>query len=150
MNLMTTKPALTRIRTDMDRMIDRMFGGPFFAEVAPSRIVAPAAEWEPRLDLSETDAEYLVRLEVPGAYRENLDVAVEGDLLTLSGKREFRKEGKGEHYLWEELEEGQFTRLLRLPGQVVADKVEANYADGILTVHLPKLAPSAKSRIAIK
>jgi HSP20 family protein len=70
--------------------------------------------------------------------------------LTLSGKREFSKEEKGEDYIWQERQEGRFLRTIRLPAPVVEDKIDASYANGILTVKLPKAQPATKTKVAIK
>jgi HSP20 family protein len=106
--------------------------------------------WEPALDFSENPKEYVVRLEVPGMTRDDLDVNLDGNLLTISGKRELHRQEKGEDFLWEEREEGRFMRTLRLPAAVQDAKIDANYAEGVLTVRLPKMEPVAKSKITIK
>ncbi len=138
-------PPATR---DFDRVFDRFFRTPLFPEMIPARTLE--ALWEPALDLSENDREFLVRLEVPGFHKENLDVKFERDLLTITGHREIRNEVKDEEFLWKEREEGQFTRTLRIPAPVDEAKLEANYENGILMVKLPKLAPAPKAKIAIK
>jgi HSP20 family protein len=106
--------------------------------------------WQPALDLAESEKEYLVKLEAPGMAREDFEVLLDGTLLTLSGKREMHRQGKGEEYLWVEREEGRFMRTVRLPGAVQEGKIDAVYHDGILTVRMPKAEPPVKNRIAIK
>jgi HSP20 family protein len=91
-----------------------------FPDVFPMRAIESA--WEPALDFSETEKEYLVRLEVPGFHRENLDVKFDAGLLTISGHRELQSEAKGEEYLWQERQAGRFARTLRLPAPVAGDK----------------------------
>jgi len=102
------------------------------------------------MDLVEKEKEYVVRLEVPGVPRENLDVQLEGAVLTLMGHREMAKKEEIENYLWEETENGKFIRTIRLPKAVEANKIEATYEDGILLVRLPKTEPAIKNRILIK
>jgi len=133
---------------DVDRFFDRFFNTPLWPIAAPR--AAAEVMWEPVLDFSETPKEYVVRLEIPGVTRDDLDVNLDGNLLTLSGKREFNKHEKEEDFLWEERIEGRFARTLRLPGAVQDGKIEALYNEGVLTVKLPKMEPSAKSKIAIK
>lgn len=82
--------------------------------------------------------------------RDDFDVDLDRNLLTLSGKRELRKEEKGEDYLWQERQEGRFVRTIRLPAQVQENKVDAVYADGVLIVKLPKAIPTAKTKVTIK
>lgn len=134
-------------RRDLDTMLDRMFRSPMFPEMFPMKT---EALWEPALDLSESEKEVIVRLEVPGFHKENLDVKLDNELLTIAGHREFRNEVKGEEFLWTEREEGRFSRTLRIPTTVDPAKVEAMYENGLLTVKLPKLEPTPKAKIAIK
>jgi HSP20 family protein len=106
--------------------------------------------WEPSLDFSENEKEYIVRLEVPGIPKEDLEVNVDGQALTISGRRDFEREEKTEEYFWREREAGKFIRTVQLPAPVDASKVAATYQDGVMTVRLPKTEPSTKTRIQIK
>jgi HSP20 family protein len=102
------------------------------------------------LDFSDTDKDFVVRMEVPGIPKENLDVQVEGQVLTISGHREMRKESEDEEYFWREREEGRFVRTLRLPAPVMADKIDATCQEGIMTIRLPKSERVVKNRITIR
>lgn len=135
-----------RTRQEFEKVLDRFFEFPF----ARFEVPLVETEWAPALDCSETDKEFVVRLEVPGVHKENLDVSLEQNVLTISGKREFRKEHESEEYIWREREAGKFVRSLRIPKAVDADKVLATYDEGLLTLRLPKTEPAVKSRIAIK
>ncbi len=146
MKLTKPAPSVPRVRPEFDRFFERLFDIPFRRFEAP----LVETEWAPALDCSETEKEFVIRLEVPGVHKENLDVSLEQNVLTISGKREFRKEHESEEYIWREREEGKFIRSLRLPKPVLADKVAATYEDGMLTLRLPKTEPAVKSRIAIK
>lgn len=148
MKLTKTSPTMATVRNDLDRLFDRFFTTPMWPLATPR--MTTEGMWEPSLDFSETPKEYVVRLEVPGMNRDDLDVNLDGNLLTLSGKREFHKQEKGEDFLWEEREEGRFMRTLRLPTAVQDGRIDANYADGVLVVKLPKAEPAAKSKITIK
>ena len=106
--------------------------------------------WTPSLDFSETEKEFVTRVEVPGMAKEDLDINVDGRLLTISGHREFQKEEKTEEYYCQEREQGKFLRTLQLPAAVDSTKVGATYDNGVLTVRLPKMEPTVKSRIAIR
>ena len=150
MKLTTATPTLATVKRDFDSLFDRFLRGPLFPDFAPMAAATPAITWEPALDFSETEKEYLVRLEAPGFHRENLDVAYDGNILTLKGHRELRQEQKGEEFLWQERQEGSFMRSLRLPLPIVEGKIEAAYENGVLMVHLPKQMPSPKAKIAIR
>jgi HSP20 family protein len=106
--------------------------------------------WQPNLDFSENDKEYIVRLEVPGVPKEDLEVNVDGQTLTISGRRDFEREEKTEEYFWREREAGRFVRTVQLPTAIDQSKVAATYENGIMTIRLPKTEPSAKTRVQIK
>lgn len=147
MKLTKAAPTIGSIRQDFDRAFERFFEPAFWPLTQ-----APEFEtmWVPKLDLSEAEKEFVVRLEAPGMTRDDFDVALDRNLLTLSGKREMRKEEKGEDYIWQERQEGRFLRTLRLPAPVQEAKIEATYNDGVLTVRLPKAVETSKARITIK
>jgi HSP20 family protein len=151
MKVMKAAPVVGKVKEDIDRLFDRFFSTPFATEpLFPSFEAMPEGSWTPAFDLAETDKEYVVRLEVPGIHRENLDITLRDNLLTITGKREVVQEGSGETYLWNEREFGRFIRKMRLPTAVVENKIEATYQDGILVVHLPKAMPAPANRILIK
>lgn len=146
-------PNTTPIKREYDEVFDRFFGPAFpFAPIGfePPVLRTREVTWMPALDLVEVEKEYVVRLEVPGVPRENLDVQLEGAVLTLTGHRELSKKEAVENYLWEEREAGKFVRTIRLPKAVEAGKIEAMYEDGILTVRLPKIETTIKNKIVIK
>ena len=147
MKLMKATPTLATMKQDLDRVFERFFEPTFWPLGTPRTL---EAMWEPTLDLSETEKEFIVRLEAPGMARDDFDVDLDRNLLTLSGKRELRKEEKGEDYLWQERQEGRFVRTIRLPAPVAEGKVEASYTDGVLLVKLPKAVQTPKTKIAIK
>jgi HSP20 family protein len=147
MQLMKAPPTLATVRQDLDRVFERFFE-PSFWPLGTSRSLE--AIWEPILDFSETEKEFVIRLEAPGMTRDDFDVDLDRNLLTLSGKRELHKEEKGEDFLWQERQEGRFMRTLRLPAQVQEGKVDATYAEGVLTVRLPKAIQTPKTKITIK
>jgi len=147
MKIMKANPAFAAVRSDFDRVFDRFFEPSFWPLTTPRTF---ENMWEPVLDFSETEKEYFVRLEAPGMTRDDFDVDIDGNLLTLSGKREFHKEEKGEDYLWQERQEGRFLRTLRLPTGIQEPRIEATYTDGVLVVKLPKAEPATKTKVAIK
>jgi len=141
-------PTLGTVKRDMDQLFERFFAP--FAPVTYEPFPRVATEFEPVLDLVENEKEYVVRVEVPGIPKENLDVNLEGDVLTITGHKEKVTKEKGETYLWEEREAGKFMRSIRLPKPVEAAKIEALTEAGVLTIHLPKVAKEIKNKILIK
>jgi len=99
---------------------------------------AAVAEWVPVVDIIEDEKEYLVKAELPGVARENVHVTVEKGRLSIKGERHFEKEEDGKKYHRVERSYGSFLRSFNLPENADAEKVEAEFKDGVLFVHLPK------------
>jgi HSP20 family protein len=138
--------SVATVRDDFDRLFDQLRTTGLFG---PAPRVFQAM-WSPSLDFSENEKEYIVRVEAPGIPKEDFEVNVEGQTLTITGHRDFEKEEKTEEYFWRERETGRFVRTVQLPAIVDRAKVSALYQDGIMTIRLPKAEPAAKSRIPIK
>jgi HSP20 family protein len=133
-------------------VFDRLLAPRFLAEplLPPFPYETTGAQWMPVMDVTETPAEYVVRLEVPGIHKENLDINLTGVMLTITGTREIAPEVEGEGYLVKERAIGKFVRTIRLPMPVAEKKVAAEYRDGVLKIHLPKETPAAATKILIK
>ena len=99
--------------------------------------VSPTA-WMPACDISETDKAYLIRAELPEIRKEDVRVNLENNVLTLEGERKEEKEIKEEKYHRREMTYGKFLRRFTLPDDINADKVDASYKDGVLTVTVPR------------
>ena len=94
--------------------------------------------WEPVVDISEDASEYLIEAELPNIRREDVKVNVENGVLTLSGERKLEKEESDRKYHRVERAYGAYTRSFTLPDGVMADRIHAEFKDGILRVHVPK------------
>jgi HSP20 family protein len=101
--------------------------------------------WSPSVDIEEKDNEIVVKADIPGVSEKDLEVRLENNTLTLKGERKFEKEDKQKGYHRIERGYGSFVRSFALPAAVDADKVQAHYKDGVLTVTLPK-TEAAKAR----
>ena len=145
-------PMTGKVGEEIERFFDRFLAPGVLAEpfIPPFPYENAGTEWFPVLDLAENAEEFIVRLEVPGIHKENLDINLTGTLLTLQGRRELVPEVAGETYLRREREVGKFVRTMRLPALVNEKEVKATYQDGLLVIHLPKLAPAVANRIMIK
>ena len=152
MRVALRNPMVGKLGEDFDRVFDRLLVPRFLTEplLPPFPFEATGAEWIPVMDMIETATEYVVRLEVPGIHKENLDVNLTGEMLTITGKREFAPEVEGEGYLVKERAIGKFARTIRVPTPVGEKKVLAEYRDGVLLVHLPKVTPAPATKILIK
>jgi len=108
------------------------------------------AEWAPAVDITEDDKEYLVKAELPEVNKENVKVTVENGILTISGERQFEKEEKGRKYHRIERSYGSFVRSFGLPDDADAEKVEAQFTDGVLKVHVAKSEAAKPKQIEVK
>ncbi|MFH1303231.1 MAG: Hsp20/alpha crystallin family protein, partial [Planctomycetota bacterium] len=96
------------------------------------------AGFDAMLDMSETDDEIEVRMDVPGILPEEIEVEVSGNTLFITGERKEEKETKGKTYHRIERTYGSFSRSVTLPCDVESDHIEAQCENGVLTVTLPK------------
>ena len=104
-------------------------------------------EWLPDIDIFERNGKIVVRADVPGMKREDISVTVEGDLLTIKGRREEEKEVKEEDSYCSERSTGEFSRTMRLSEGVGIEAIEAKYEDGVLEVTVPRpAAPERKAK----
>ncbi len=94
--------------------------------------------WTPAVDILETDNELVVKADLPDVDMKDIQVEIENGTLTLKGERKFEKEEKETGYHRIERSYGSFARYFSLPDTVEADKVKADYKNGVLTVTLPK------------
>lgn len=101
--------------------------------------------WSPLVDITEDDKEYLITAELPELKREDVKVTLEQGELSISGSRHMEKEAHGRKYHRVERSYGSFFRNFSLPDGVEANKVEAEFHEGVLKVHLPK-DESAKTK----
>jgi HSP20 family protein len=127
----------------MERLLDR-FVEPRWEEFDAG------GEWQPRVDLSETKDAVVVKAEIPGVEQKDIQVTLQGEMLTIKGEKQQQKEEKDEHYHRVERSYGAFARSFRLPGTVDGAKVTAAFKDGVLTVTLPKAASAKGTTIPIK
>ena len=100
--------------------------------------VLTVAQWSPLVDITEDDKEYLIKAELPGSKKEDVRLTVENAILVISGERTFEKEEQGRKYHRIERAYGSFVRRFSLPEDADGSRVSADYADGMLQVHLPK------------
>ena len=108
------------------------------------------AEWSPLVDITEDEKEYVVKAEIPEMKKEEIKINVHDDVLTVSGERKYEKEEKGKKYHRVERAYGSFMRSFTLPEDADGTKVNAEYKDGVLKVHLPKSEKAKPKAIEVK
>ena len=94
--------------------------------------------WSPSVDIYENKDQIVLEAELPGMKREDFDLSVENNVITLRGERHFEKKDETDNYHRVERAYGTFVRSFALPGSVEPDKVAAEYNDGLLTITIPK------------
>ena len=95
-------------------------------------------EWKPAADIVERDDEYLIKAELPGVTREDIDVRLENDILTITGERKLEESKETDKSHRVERFYGKFSRSFRVPGSVDTGAIKAECQNGVLSLHLPK------------
>ena len=108
------------------------------------------AEWAPLVDITEDDKEYLIKAELPEVKKDDVKVTVENGVLSITGERKFEKEEKGRKYHRVERAYGNFVRSFTLPDDADANKVNAEFRDGVLKVHVAKSEAAKPKQIEVK
>ena len=109
-----------------------------------------AGAMAPALDMAETDTAIDVRMDLPGITAKDIDIQVNGNVLTVSGDRKEEQEEKGKTFHRIERSYGSFSRTVTLPCAVNESEVAAEYKDGVLMVKLPKSEESKARKIKVK
>jgi HSP20 family protein len=139
---------------DLEEMTNRLsslFGRPLSQRFDGGRRESlTLSEWTPLVDISEDDKEYLVTAEIPDVRKDDVKVAVENGVLMIRGERKHEEEQKGKRYHRVEREYGAFERSFTLPEDADAEKVNAEFHDGLLKVHIAKSESAKPKYIDIK
>ena len=106
--------------------------------------------WSPAVDIVQESDRYLVKVDLPGMKKEEIEITLNGDTLTISGEKKNAKETKDDSYYRSERYYGKFSRSLVLPSTVDANKIEAAYKDGVLSVTLPRSEEARPKQIKIQ
>ena len=132
------------LQREMNRLFEDFFSRDFFVE--PFRGMG---EFRPAMDVSETDDMIVIKAELPGLESRDVEVSLNGDVLTLKGEKREEKEEKTKSFHRVERSYGSFERSVRLPAGVKPDKVDASFKNGVLTVQLPKAEEAKRKSVKI-
>lgn len=141
---------------EMDRWFDRMFEDfwrrPFPSAWRPERWwpTAGISMRMPAVDMFEEKDDIILKAELPGMEKNDLEVQISGSTVTLKGEKKKREEVKEENYYYSERSHGSFVRNIELPCEVKSDQVKAAFKDGVLEVRLPKTEEAKKKSITVK
>jgi len=134
---------LNRLRDEINRVFDEPFGG-------LTASTGFFGGWAPSVDVYEDKDNVVVKAELPGMKKEEIDVSLAGDTLTICGERKEERESKDAESYRSERSFGRFQRSLTLPQPVDATRIQASYKDGILTIACPKSEEAKRKQIEVK
>ena len=137
----------TITRIDPFRELATLFEN--FTETGTAKDRLMEGSFVPPVDIYEGEHNLVLKLEVPGVREEDLNIQLENNTLTVQGKKNFQKEEKEENFHRIERRYGSFVRTFRLPNTVDADKIEATYDKGVLSVVLAKKAEAKPKQIKV-
>jgi HSP20 family protein len=143
---------IARAEREMERMFGGFWGRPWFGLNLPRRLRL----WEdlgvrgPAIEVYEEKDDVVVKAELPGLKKEDLEVNISDHLLTIKGERKKEEEVKEKGYYYSERSYGGFTRTIEIPKDVRHDKIWATFKDGVLEVRLPKTEEATRKEVKIK
>jgi len=136
-------------RKDVERFFEGMFEEPFslsnWRGLPSFKKMREFMMFSPAVDMYDKEKEIVVKAEVPGMDKKDINISVSDSTLTIKGEMKKEEETKEEDYYYAERSYGSFSRRLELPAKVQESKIKANFKDGILEIHLPK-APESKAK----
>ena len=138
-------PSFGRLSSLRDEL-DRLFESPWTELARTSQLLSG---WTPALDVHEDKDNFVVQAELPGMKREEIDVSLHDGALSISGERKTEKKCEEAEVYRAERFFGKFQRTVTLPAPVAADKVKAQYKDGVLTITLPKTEAAKPKQIEV-
>ena len=150
-----TAPATARDLVDPFEVMDRMMESFFGRGLMPFRTgwpeLAGLQVQMPRVDVVEHDNDITVKAELPGYTKDDVEITLDNDLLTLKGetKEEKEEEDKEGRYHRSEIRRGSFVRSLPLPAGVKAEEAKASFKDGVLEIVLPKAESTKRHKIEV-
>jgi HSP20 family protein len=136
---LATWPAFPEMRNRFDQVIEEMLGTEG----------AEGMGWSPATDIVEHDSELRLTAELPGMNRDDIRIEIGDGMLTIRGEKKAQQEEKTAHARLIERTYGAFERSFTLPRSVDADRIEAEFTEGVLTVHMPKTQKAAGRQVEI-
>lgn len=136
---------------ETEKWFEDVFKRPFpFAPSLLSRWKIPdMEEIVPSVDMFEEKNEVVIKAELPGMKKEDIDISLTDNTITLSGEKKKEEKVEKKNYYRVERSEGSFRRSFRLPAEVQTDKAEANFRDGVLEIRVPKTEEAIKQKVKV-
>lgn len=147
-NFLTPKKEFTGLDPfRFSNRMERLFEDPLFRSMGEEW---PLKAWAPPCDIFETEKELVMKFELPEVKREDVEVKLEQNVLTLRGERKFEEKTDRENYHRVERHYGEFMRSFSVPLYVDAAKINAEFKEGVLTITLPKNEEARPKQINVK
>ena len=135
---------LMSIQNELNRLFGRTYTG------GGSDAGTALGAWVPAMDIYETKDEFVVHVELPGVDPESVDVSVEDSTLSIKGERSFYTNVDEDSFHRVERRYGSFMRSITLPQTADAERIEAGFDQGVLTIHVPKVEAAKPKKITVK
>ncbi|MDW8480201.1 MAG: Hsp20/alpha crystallin family protein [Xanthomonadales bacterium] len=133
--------AFRSLQQEMDRLFESAFRGAW-----PAALEGDRGWFAPALDIAEDEKSYRIELELPGLEAKDVSIELEEGVLIVRGEKKLEREEKKDRYHRIERSYGQFQRMLDLPEDADAERIEASFRNGVLTITLPKRAERAAEK----
>jgi HSP20 family protein len=148
MNLMRRKDAWKPfdLMRDLQDDMNQVFNRSFASRLGNGLL---ATDFSPVLEVQEEADRFIVHADLPGMKKDDIDISVAGNVLTLTGERKHEKETKDKSGYYTERTYGAFSRALELSVEVEASQVKATYNDGVLEITLPKSERAKPKKISV-
>ncbi len=134
---------LRSLQDDMNRIFKANFPAKFVHDEMNS------SGWSPNVDIYENNEEIILEAELPGIKREEFDVSIENNTVTIKGERQFEKDEESDSYHRVERAYGTFSRSFNLPKSVSAENTKADFSNGVLRVTLPIVEDETARKIVV-
>ena len=141
---------LARIEREMGRRFEGFLGRPWFGLWPEHPRFREIGFPEPAVELYEEKDDVVIKAELPGMKKEDLEINISDNLLTLKGEKRKEEEVKEKGYYYSERSYGAFTRTIEIPKAVRTERIHASFKDGVLEVRLPKTEEAKRKEIKIK
>jgi len=140
-------PGTDPLRDRLSRLFEQTFGDAYTGTEESEDVASRS--WMPAVDIAESDEALTLYAELPGLAKEDVEITLEDNVLTIKGERKFAREESKESYHRIERAYGVFHRSFHLPSNVRSDKVQARFDNGVLRIDIPKQEEAKPRKIAI-
>lgn len=135
---------LSRRRDSESDLFDRFFNG-----FGMPTLFDEDDTWMLAMDVSETETDYLVKAELPGIKKDDIDISMTDGMLTIKGEKRKELKEEKEDYHFVETSYGSFSRSFHFPATVSLDEIDAKYTDGVLTITVPKTEAAKPKKVEV-